>query len=193
MNPKIQMEKVIAGSYHNTAGMVVRKKGDTVYEKYYNGYAEQNTVQIASVTKSIVSALMGIALEQGYIESVDQKVLEYFPDYEVTRGEKSMLEFAAGNLFTPLGIVVRDSITFNSKEEYLVFQESKDQSAWVADQEGFNMAGWGLTLSPVDMAKIGQLYLNDGMWDHRQIIPAKWVDESTREHSRCSQWKYYLC
>lgn len=35
-----------------------------------------------------------------------------------------------------------------------------------------------------DMAKIGQLYLSNGIWNHKQIVSAKWIDESTREHSR---------
>lgn len=49
---------------------------------------------------------------------------------------------------------------------------------------GVNTAGWGLTLSPVDMAKIGQLYLNHGMWNGQQIVSEKWINESTEEHSR---------
>lgn len=44
----------------------------------------------------------------------------------------------------------------------------------------------GLTLSPMDMAKIGQLYLNRGLWNGKRIVSEKWVGESTREHSR---WK----
>jgi CubicO group peptidase (beta-lactamase class C family) len=38
------------------------------------------------------------------------------------------------------------------------------------------------------MAKIGQLYLNGGTWDGERIVSARWIDESTREHSRCAQW-----
>ena len=36
------------------------------------------------------------------------------------------------------------------------------------------------------MAKIGQLYLEGGMWNGKQVISKKWIDESTKEHSR---WK----
>lgn len=38
-----------------------------------------------------------------------------------------------------------------------------------------------------DMAKIGQLYLNGGIWNGEQIISAGWIDESTKEHSRWEQ------
>jgi hypothetical protein len=40
----------------------------------------------------------------------------------------------------------------------------------------------GLTLSPLDMAKLGYLYLNHGVWNGEQIVPGEWVDESTSKH-----------
>lgn len=101
---------------------------------------------------------------------------------------ESVINFARENLFVPLGIVVEKNIIFHSKEEQLAFNQATDISGWVADPVGVNTAGWGLTLSPVDMAKIGQLYLNHGMWNGRRIVSEKWVDESTKEHSR---WKVH--
>ncbi len=59
---------------------------------------------------------------------------------------------------------------------------------WVADPQGNNLASWGLFLSPREMAKFGRLYLDGGIWEGRQIVPAAWVAESTREHSRCNDW-----
>ncbi|WP_455717182.1 hypothetical protein [Anaerosporobacter sp.] len=78
----------------------------------------------------------------------------------------------------------------NSKEEQLAFFQDKVVSGWVADQQGINTAGWGLTLTPMDMAKIGQLYLDDGIWNNKQIIPSWWIDESTKEHSRWGKLSY---
>ena len=212
-----------------------------------------------SVTKSIISILIGIAMDKGYIKGPDQKVLDFFPEYEIKKGEttiqnitlknlltmtapykykfnpyikyftsddwvnfsldllggrgrvgkfryapligpdilsgilgkvtgESVINFARENLFVPLGIVVEKNIIFHSKEEQLAFNQATDISGWVADPVGVNTAGWGLTLSPVDMAKIGQLYLNHGMWNGRRIVSEKWVDESTKEHSR---WKVH--
>ena len=51
----------------------------------------------------------------------------------------------------------------------------KDISGWAIDPMGTHAAGWGLTLTPMDLAKIGQLYLNGGMWEGKQIISSKWV------------------
>ena len=99
---------------------------------------------------------------------------------------QSVLDFAKENLFEPLDINIEKDITFHSKEEQMEFYKSTDMNGWVADPQGVNTAGWGLTISPVDMAKIGQLFLNKGKWNGKQIVSEKWVEESTAEHSR---WK----
>ena len=51
-----------------------------------------DNVHIASVTKSIISILIGIAIDKGLIKSVNQKVLDFFPDYVIKRGEKEQEE-----------------------------------------------------------------------------------------------------
>lgn len=78
---------------------------------------------------------------------------------------------------------IEGDLMFKSKEDQLLFNKSIDTSGWVRDSAGIHTAGWGLTLSPMDMAKIGQLYLNKGLWGGKQIVSEKWVEESTREHS----------
>lgn len=253
-----RMENMINKDYSNMTGMVILKEGKSVYENYYNGYTEANRIHIFSVTKSIISALFGIALDKGYIDSIEQKVLEFYPEYMVKRGEKtiqnikikdmltmtapykykfnpytkyftsmdwvkfsldvlggkghigefryapivgpdilsgilvkatgqSVFDFAKENLFTPLGITVERNITFHSKEEQMAFYKATDVSGWVASPTGVNTAGWGLTLSPMDMAKIGQLFLSKGIWNGERIISEKWIIESTSEQSRWKQ------
>ena len=64
----------------------MRKK---LYENYFNECTVTSTFHVFSVTKSIISILIGIAVDKGYIESINQKVLDFFPDYTVKRGEKN--------------------------------------------------------------------------------------------------------
>ena len=45
-----------------------------------------------SATKSVMALLIGIAVDKGLIGSIDDKVLDYFPDYKVKRGEKTIYE-----------------------------------------------------------------------------------------------------
>jgi len=97
---KIWLEKIINNSYNNTAGIIVLKNGKTLYENYFNEYTAASTVHVASVTKSIFSALIGIAIEKGYIKSIDQKVLDFFPDYIIGRGESTIQSVTIRNMLT---------------------------------------------------------------------------------------------
>jgi CubicO group peptidase (beta-lactamase class C family) len=62
-------------------GLLVIKNGYLVAEKYFNGGSIDKPADLASVTKSFTSALAGIALEQGCLESLDVKLADFFPDY----------------------------------------------------------------------------------------------------------------
>lgn len=250
-----ELEHVIIRNYGNIAGMVVLKDGITAYEKYFDECTAERPVHVFSVTKSILSILIGIAVDKGYIAGVNQKVLDFFPDYTVRQKEKtiqqvtlkdvltmtapykykfapyikyftsddwvktsldylggrgtigqfrytpvigpdilsgilanatgeSVLEFAAKHLFAPLGIHIPKSIVFKNKEEQMAFYQAKHATGWVAGPTGVNTSGWGLTLTARDMANIGQLYLQKGKWEGKQLVSAWWVDESTKEQSR---------
>ena len=61
--------------------LLVIRNGKLVAEDYYNGYDVNKPHQIWSCTKSFVSALVGIAVDAGLIESVDKKIMDYFPEY----------------------------------------------------------------------------------------------------------------
>ncbi len=69
--------------------------------------------------------------------------------------------YALENLFKPLGI---------------------DNVSWPLTKGGFTSTHWGLALTRRDMARFGQLFLNEGRWGDRQVISREWVELSTREH-----------
>ena len=257
----IELEKIISSSYNNSTGIVVLKNGERVYEGYFDGFNSEDTVHVMSVTKSITSALSGIAIDKGCIRSIDQKVLEFFPDYTLKRGEKtlqnvtiknlltmtapykyksepytkvytsddwvkagldllggragitgefkystvgtqilsgilknatgkSVIDFAAENLFEPLDIKIPHNTVVHNKQEHIAFIKQKHVSGWIVDPKGVNTAGWGLCLTPREMANIGQLYLDSGMWNGKQIISPQWISESTKEHSRWNRLLY---
>jgi CubicO group peptidase (beta-lactamase class C family) len=74
----------------------------------------------------------------------------------------SELVFAQLHLFGPLGI---------------------SDVAWPYDSQGVNNHGWGdLHMTPHNMAKLGYLYLNNGMWDGQQLLPPDWVATATSRH-----------
>lgn len=261
MTLNTQMETVIKENYSNIGGIVVLKKGRLRYENYFNECTADSTLHVFSVTKSIISILIGIAIDKGYLKRVDQNVLDFFPGYQVKEGEKtiqkitlkdlltmtapykynaepyteyfastnwvdsaldllggsgtigefryapligpdifsgillnttgtSVLDFATENLFSPLGIKGKETVIFHNKEEQLAWYEKKNVSGWVADPNGVHTAGWGLTLTAMDMAKIGQLCLEGGRYKDKQIVSTEWINESTRKHSHWDKMGY---
>jgi CubicO group peptidase (beta-lactamase class C family) len=75
------LDQMIKSQYTNLNGIVVVRKGYIVFERYYNGYGPLDAHNVFSVTKSVTSALIGIAIDAGYIKTVDQKVLDFFPEF----------------------------------------------------------------------------------------------------------------
>jgi CubicO group peptidase (beta-lactamase class C family) len=62
-------------------GLLVIKNGTLIAEKYFNEGSIDQVSGRASATKSFTSALVGIALDQGCLQSVDQKMIDFFPEY----------------------------------------------------------------------------------------------------------------
>lgn len=65
--------------YLNT--LLIIRHGHIVFERYYKDYNQSSYQLLHSATKSIVSALIGIALKEGYLKSLDQKWKELLPEY----------------------------------------------------------------------------------------------------------------
>ena len=61
--------------------LLISHRGELVFEEYYNGTDPRRPANMKSASKSVISALVGIAIEKGYIESVDDPIIKYFPDY----------------------------------------------------------------------------------------------------------------
>jgi CubicO group peptidase (beta-lactamase class C family) len=71
-------------------------------------------------------------------------------------------DFAQQALFDPLGI---------------------HSVSWEQDRQGIPIGGWGLQLTPRDMAKLGYLYLHNGTWDGQQIVSAAWINAARQSHT----------
>ena len=56
-----------------------------------------------------------------------------------------------------------------------------DKPKWDESPQGINCGGWGLYLKTEDLAKMGQLLLQQGEWNGKQIIPAEWVSEMSKK------------
>ena len=85
-NHDITIEKVnyadsIAESDNALRSLLIVKDGYIVFEKYYNSGGINKNTEVWSVTKSFTSALIGIAIDQGYIDSHKELMIEYMSEY----------------------------------------------------------------------------------------------------------------
>ena len=237
---------LVAELYYNASqletiySLLVFKNGYLVAEDYFNDGAPDKQSKIQSVTKSITSALVGIAIEEGCIESVDQKMMNFFPELknQITDPRKNeitiqqMLQMRAGYPWeesTPelmellfsgfhndtlvhvplvrdpgsdseysnltshiLGMIVARACGTDLKSfaiEHLFGPLGIEPGFWQQDWDGNYLGFADLDLSSTDLAKFGLLYLNEGKYNGKQIVPAKWVEESLQGYSK-KTWKY---
>lgn len=92
---------------------------------------------------------------------------------------KSTCEFANEALFKPLGMAEIEPHLLTAAEMSFDTLFGKDLKGWANDPQGITTGGWGITLTPDDMARFGLLYLNYGCWNGKQIIPKAWVVASS--------------
>ena len=68
------------GNESNICQICAMKDGNIVYEDCWRGFSPSDAVNVMSVTKGVMSLLIGIAVTKGFIKDVDQKVIGFFPD-----------------------------------------------------------------------------------------------------------------
>ena len=213
---------------------LIVKNGYLVVDETFGGYDDEEPHTLQSVTKSITSTLVGVAIQKGFIQSLEQKVLDFFPEYEdienVDKNKKSMnlehaLTMRTGQAWTGeehlgplndysgdkmkyvldyemethpghkwyynsgiavlLGGLLQNATNMNTidfAQKYLFDRLDISSAEWRGTHGGIPHTGGGLYLKPLDMAKIGYLYLRNGKWADKQILPAWWVKEATRVH-----------
>lgn len=74
--------KIIGREFGYIHSLLIVKDGTLAFEEYFYGYDREALHTLASCTKSVASLLIGIAIDRGDIESVDQEIYSFFPDYE---------------------------------------------------------------------------------------------------------------
>ena len=217
----LEMFSRIQSSQDDFHSLLIIKNGYLVTEAYWAPYNRNTPHNVKSASKSIMSALTGIALKQKYLKSLEQKVAEFFPEYVDEPQKKDislrdMLTMTAGldwmedsgpspydlgnwkrlpmkdkpgtrfeyntmltHMMSAIVTKVSGTNTRDFADEYLFQPLGITDYQWTKGEDGYYHGGSDIFLTPRDMAKFGYLYLNNGLWKGKQIVPEKWVREST--------------
>lgn len=252
----------------DTIGAVlINADGQTVLTHYRNGRKPEKPMHVYSVTKSVLSALIGIALDEKLIKDLESPLGELLPPHRAAitgdlarvtlrqlmtmsagfpeddstpsvfadairqhgdtvtfilkhglvspPGEtfaysnssahlvsavltealkrsdgsnpRTVLDYAIEKLFKPLGVDTRNPYTARFRPDDPAPFE-KAGFGWATDAQATNIGAGGLRLRPADMLKFGQLYLDHGTWQGKQLIPEKWETESIAPSPASSQY-----
>lgn len=94
------MQKIVDGTYANVHSVLIIKDGKLVFEEYFYEYNKTKLHEMRSATKSIISALTGIAIDKGFIKSKTETVLSYFPEYTFKNLTDDKRQITIENLLT---------------------------------------------------------------------------------------------
>lgn len=258
---KEMTEAITKGEYPNIHSVLIALKGNLLYEQYFNGNDEVYGHNIGmiesskdylhdlrSISKLIVSACVGLAIDQGIIKNVGQLVSDFFPAHpSLQSGMKTSLTIEHLLTMTS-GLVWNEPVPFNDPdnsevlminnpnpidfvlnseidiepgkewrynggntqllaaiiemtsnlpidkfaEKYLFAALSIKDFEWIRCPKSNNpAAASGLRLTSRDLLKLGLLYLNQGKWEGKQLIPQTWAIDSLESHIQRSETESY--
>jgi CubicO group peptidase (beta-lactamase class C family) len=234
----------------NTTAFIVLHGDHLIYEAYYNGFGPESLQTSFSVAKSFASTLVGVALDEGFINSLDDPITIYIPElveidkrfdaitirHLITmssgirwdRDESNPfsddfityyspdlrdviqdieIETAPGerflyNDYNPILVgIILERATGMSVAEYTetrLWQPmgAEGDGSWSLDSEqsGFEKMFVGLNGRPIDLIKLGWLFLHNGMNDDQQVVPSAWVEDATQVDTTtdpAANYQYY--
>lgn len=120
----------------NSKWLLVERNGVIVMEEYFNGYTSESYDNIWSDTKSITSILMGIAIDQGYIQSVNQPISDFVgdlaPNLDPEKGAITLRNFLTMTSGLPWNELAQSGISTSS--DFPTWRNSDNQVQWVLNQ-----------------------------------------------------------
>ena len=204
--------------------ILVARDGKLVFERYFNGSDAGEANNVASVSKSILSLVTGIAIEDGLLK-LDSRIDAFLPANVV--GEHGDLtveqlltmsgglrlndpeyDYAPGDSFVR-AVLARPSVAAAGTEyaystgltqvlaavlteaagttlckyttDHLFGPLGIDADQWWVEPGGYDAGGHSVFITPREIARIGQLVLQRGTWDGRQLVPRAWLDLALAE------------
>jgi CubicO group peptidase (beta-lactamase class C family) len=236
-----------SGTFRNVDSMLVVRHGTLVHETYFNDYDREKVHDLRSATKSLTSILIGIAIDQGLLAGVEERVLPRlggeaaFDNFDLRKRDitvENLLtmtpgldcddwnESSPGNeskmyrerdwvkfifdlrmvanpgtryAYCSGGVVALGAVLGQAAgqradafaRQHLFGPLGITRAEWEYTPTGAVDTGGHIRMRPRDMAKIGQLFLQHGVWEGRRIVSEAWVERSTSYRVlSASQYEY---
>lgn len=217
-----------AASIRPLTSLLVAREGELLGEAYWDGGAPDEPVNVKSTSKSILSALVGIAISEGHLEGPDQRLSELLPGDFARLDDPGKREITIGHLLS-----MQAGLRTTSFRSYGAWVSSDDWIRWALRRplecrpgrcweystgnyhllsaalteatglgtrtyarrklldplgiparpwdrgpRGYYLGGNNMALTPREMLRFGQLFLQDGRWEGEQVVPEAWVEAS---------------
>jgi CubicO group peptidase (beta-lactamase class C family) len=239
----------IADTLPRLHSLLISQDGELLVEQYFNGRDASSIANVKSASKSVISALVGVATREGFIAGVQQPIGDFFGDRLSGAENRNKNNITVGDLLT-----MQSGLETTSNRNYGAWVQSRDWVGFALEQPlerppgtlmeystgnthllsailtiatgdstlayarhalgeplGFHLAQWprdplgiyfggnDMEFTPRQMLAFGELYLNGGLADGRQVVPTEWVDASlqaravsTRESGRYYGYGWWL-
>jgi CubicO group peptidase (beta-lactamase class C family) len=233
-----EMLKTIAKGPKSIHSLLIIRNGYLVTEAYFSPYHKNTKQLLCNSSKSISSALIGVAIREGFIKNLHQKVWGIFPEYAIKKLDErkkaltieDLLSMFNGEgrryswqdyyglqsieIFAPMSeeyihflldrlnndisgsyndqkyiseileaIIQKTSkkVTLPFAREYLFKPIGVKDIGWPANNQGINWCAGELCITPQNMARFGYLFLRQGIWNEKRVVPTEWVKTSSKE------------
>ncbi len=207
--------------------VMLMRHGSVVAEGWWEPYAAADRHMLFSLSKSLTSTAVGLAIAEGKL-SLDDPVLPFFPDHAPAEPSdnlramrvRDLLAMNTGHHESDVKAFAFDSrqshtraflampvahkpgthFVYNTPATYMcsaIVQKVTGETVldylrprlfaplgienpqWTQSTEGVTFGGFGLSITTEDIARFGQLYLQQGQWNGKQLVPAEWVAAAT--------------
>jgi CubicO group peptidase (beta-lactamase class C family) len=230
MSSQALADLVAFGTANAMDSLLVTRHGKIVLDATYAPFQPGLKHRIYSSTKAVTATLIALAIRDGKLDSVDRKVVDFFPELAIANLDdakkaitiRHLLDMTSGLLWEegvnggfatyvamerspnwvqfildrPMVAAPGTVFYYNTGNSHLLSailtkvtgKSARDYAQqvlfgplgiedviWRADPQGISVGGNGLYLQPGDMAKFGYLYLRDGQWQGKQILPPSWI------------------
>jgi len=237
----------INGAEHKLHSVLLVRNNELILEEYFSDYHINKPHDLRSTSKSIRSILLGIAIDKGFIDNIDDPISKYLKNpipkkrldprkSDITikhlitmssgldcndwdkrsKGQedkvykkKDWLQYTLDlpMLHTPgevsnycsMGVILMTEIIsqssgmsiseFANKHLFVPLEIENVQWGHTSSKKVIE-SGKRLYMTPRDLAKIGQLFINKGVWNGKQVVSEKWIEESTTPKTKITGIDY---